>query len=157
MFSTWTANAVSELLQDRDRSYFVPDELRERLVWLIDNVAVSRDSFYDDALRQVDLDTTLAFLAGFFSEAVEQAQLNYDRMRGAYINKNKYSDEYTKTGKPVSKSDTLLEAEMDADERFVKARLDLSAKKRFQVLVDRMLWALKDRSLIIDLFARKDR
>lgn len=157
MFSTWTANAVSELLSDREKSYFIPDEIRERLVWMIENAPVSREGFYEDALRQIDLDTTLAFLAGFFTEVVEQAQLNYDRMRGLYINKNKYTDEFTKTGKPVTKSDTLLDAEMAADEKFVKARLDLAAKKRFQTLVDRMLWAMKDRSILIDLFARKDR
>lgn len=157
MFTTWAANAVTELLQDRDRSYFVPEEIRERLVWLVDNVAIAKDTFYDDALKQVELGTTLAFLQGFFNEAVEEAQTNLDRMRGSYINKNKFTDEFTKTGKPVTKSDTLLDAEMATDEKFVKARLDLAAKKRFQTITDRVLWALKDRALLIDLFARKDR
>lgn len=157
MYNTWAANAISELLQDRGRSYFVPEEIRERLIWLVDNVAISKDTFYDDALKQVELGTALSFLQGFFSEAVEEAQTNLDRMRGAYINKNKFTEEYTKTGKPVTKSDTLLDAEMATDEKFMKARLDLAAKKRFQTIADRMLWALKDRALLIDLFARKDR
>lgn len=157
MFNTWAANAITELLQERDKSYFIPEEIRERLVWLVDNVAIAKESFYDDALKQVELSTALAFLQGFFSEAVEEAQTNLDRMRGSYINKNKFTDDFTKTGKPVTKSDTLLDAEMATDEKFVKARLDLAAKKRFQTITERMLWALKDRALLIDLFARKDR
>lgn len=157
MFSTWVANATNEILADRERSYFVPDEIRERLLWVLDNISVTKDNFYDDALRQTELDTAVGFLSGFFSEVVDEAVVNFDRMRGMYINRNKFGDEYTKTGKPVTKSDALLDAEMSADEKFVKARIDLAHKKRFHSMVERLSWALKDRSMILDIFARKDR